>query len=157
MSFSNVSFLSLSRSWSFNAIFLCFTDKHWNRLLSEADTSVSVHFKEHFWQTYVRNDSCSNGSEQHIWMSGPPLTWSWVSEGTVPFLTAGERVRTRAAAAETPAALEGEQQPAQPSPAPCPAIRALSVEEENILQSLDCLNQRLQSKLDNKWDPTSSD
>ncbi|NWX06664.1 CE126 protein, partial [Caloenas nicobarica] len=69
---------------------------------------------------------------------------SWVSESAVPFLTAGEPVRTHAAAAEILAALEGEQQPL-PSPAPCPAVRALSVEEEKIIQSLDRLNQRLQS------------
>ncbi|XP_064900929.1 centrosomal protein of 126 kDa isoform X4 [Columba livia] len=69
----------------------------------------------------------------------PPAT-SWVSESTVPFLRAGEP--------EIPAAPGGEQQPARPplpSPAPCPAIRELSIQEEKIIQSLDRLNQRLQN------------
>lgn len=81
----------------------------------------------------------------------PPAT-SWVSERTVPFLRAGEP--------EIPAARGGEQQPARqplPSPAPCPAIRELSIQEEKIIQSLDRLNQRLQSKFHNQSGPTSSD
>ncbi|OPJ68632.1 hypothetical protein AV530_017590 [Patagioenas fasciata monilis] len=69
-------------------------------------------------------------------------------ESTVPVLRAGEAVRTGAAAAEIPAARGGERQPARPplpSPAPCPDIRALSIQEEKIIQSLDRLNQRLQN------------
>jgi len=42
------------------------------------------------------------------------------------------------------------RQPLLLSRAPCPGVSTLSVEEEKIFQSLDCLNQRLQSKFDKK-------
>lgn len=60
---------------------------------------------------------------------------------------------TPAAEDEILAAMEGMQPVRQPfllTRAPCLGMSALSVEEEKIFQSLDRLNQRLQSKFDNK-------
>ncbi|NXE89984.1 CE126 protein, partial [Menura novaehollandiae] len=71
-----------------------------------------------------------------------------VSESTVQFLMAEKLASTPIAEDEILAALDCVQPASQPSllnRAPCPGMSALSVEEEKIFQSLDCLNQRLQS------------
>lgn len=39
----------------------------------------------------------------------------------------------------------------------CPGRSTLSIEEQKIFQSLDCLDQKLQSKLDNKYNAASVD
>ncbi|NXS55239.1 CE126 protein, partial [Brachypteracias leptosomus] len=71
-----------------------------------------------------------------------------VSESTVQFLVAEELARTPATEDEILAAMESVHPARQPSllhRAPCPGMAALSVEEQKIFQSLDRLNQRLQS------------
>lgn len=39
----------------------------------------------------------------------------------------------------------------------CPGRSTLSIEEQKIFQCLDCLDEKLQSKLDNKYTATSVD
>ncbi|OPJ68633.1 hypothetical protein AV530_017590 [Patagioenas fasciata monilis] len=98
--------------------------------------------------TFQSDEASSIFKRHDLFSFEVPPAISWVSESTVPVLRAGEAVRTGAAAAEIPAARGGERQPARPplpSPAPCPDIRALSIQEEKIIQSLDRLNQRLQN------------
>ncbi|NXW55997.1 CE126 protein, partial [Eurystomus gularis] len=71
-----------------------------------------------------------------------------VSESTVEFLMAEELARTPAAEDEILAAMESvhpASQPLLPNRTPRPGMTALSVEEQKIFQSLDRLNQRLQS------------
>ncbi|NXY17948.1 CE126 protein, partial [Atrichornis clamosus] len=71
-----------------------------------------------------------------------------VSESTVQFLMAEKLASTPIAEDEILAALDHVQPTSQPSllnRALCPGMSALSVEEQKIFQSLDCLNQRLQS------------
>ncbi|NWQ93274.1 CE126 protein, partial [Burhinus bistriatus] len=71
-----------------------------------------------------------------------------VSESTVQFLMAEKLARTPAAEDEILAAMESVQAASQPlllNRAPCLGTSALSVEEQKIFQSLDHLNQRLQS------------
>lgn len=84
---------------------------------------------------------------------------SSVSDSTIQFLMAEKLASGPLAEDEILAAL-GSVQPASwsllPNRAPCPGMSALSVEEMRIFQSLDCLNQRLQSKFDNKEDLASS-
>uniref|UniRef100_A0A8B9IWB2 Centrosomal protein 126 n=1 Tax=Amazona collaria TaxID=241587 RepID=A0A8B9IWB2_9PSIT len=78
---------------------------------------------------------------------------SSVSESTIQFLMAEKLASGPLAEDEILAAL-GSVQPAswslRPNRAPCPGMSALSVEEMKIFQSLDRLNQRLQSKFDNR-------
>ncbi|NWI55523.1 CE126 protein, partial [Calyptomena viridis] len=71
-----------------------------------------------------------------------------VSESTVEFLMAEKLASTPIAEGEILAAMDSVQPARQPSllnRAPCPGTTVLSVEEQKIFQSLDCLNQRLQS------------
>ncbi|NWR29074.1 CE126 protein, partial [Tachuris rubrigastra] len=71
-----------------------------------------------------------------------------VSESTVQFLMAEKLANTPITEGEILAAMDSVQTDRQPSllnRAPCPAMSALSVEEQRIFQSLNCLNQRLQS------------
>ncbi|XP_074012873.1 centrosomal protein of 126 kDa [Numenius arquata] len=72
---------------------------------------------------------------------------SSVSESTVQFLMAEKLAGTSAAEGDILAAM-GSVQPARHPPllnrAPSLGMTALSVEEQKIFQSLDCLNQRLQ-------------
>ncbi|NWU58773.1 CE126 protein, partial [Dromas ardeola] len=71
-----------------------------------------------------------------------------VSESTIQFLMAEKLASTPAAEGEILAAMESIQPASQPSRlnrAPCLGTSALSVEEQKIFQSLDRLNQRLQS------------
>ncbi|NWW54535.1 CE126 protein, partial [Pedionomus torquatus] len=71
-----------------------------------------------------------------------------VSESTVPFLAAEKPAGTSAAEVDILAAMESVQPVRQPSllnRAPSLGMTALSVEEQKIFQSLDRLNQRLQS------------
>ncbi|NXA14039.1 CE126 protein, partial [Sapayoa aenigma] len=71
-----------------------------------------------------------------------------VSESTVQFLIAEKLASTPIAEGEILSAMDSVQPARQPSllsRAPCPGMSALSVEEKKIFQSLDCLNQRLQS------------
>lgn len=78
---------------------------------------------------------------------------SSVSESTLQFLTAENLVSAPAAEDEILAAMESVQPARQPlllNWPPCLGMSALSVEEQKIFQSLDHLNQRLQSKFDNK-------
>ncbi|OXB70397.1 UNVERIFIED_CONTAM: hypothetical protein H355_004167 [Colinus virginianus] len=85
---------------------------------------------------------------------------SSVSESTAQFLMAEKLTSTAAAEDEILAAMGGVQPGRQPllhSTAPRLGMSALSIEEEKIFQSLDHLNQRLQSKFNNKKNPTSSD
>lgn len=85
---------------------------------------------------------------------------SSVSESTLQFLVAEELASTRMAEDEILTAMESVPAAGQPSllnRAPCPGMTALSVAEQKIFQSLDHLNQRLQSKFDNKRHPLSSD
>lgn len=85
---------------------------------------------------------------------------SLVSESTVQFLMAEKLASTPVAEDEILAAMENVQPARQPlllHRAPHPGMSTLSVEEQKIFQSLDHLNQRLQSKFDNKKDPISSD
>ncbi|KFR13847.1 Uncharacterized protein KIAA1377, partial [Opisthocomus hoazin] len=73
---------------------------------------------------------------------------SSVSESTLQFLVAEKLASTPIAEDEILADMERVQPARQPlllSRAPCPGVSTLSVEEEKIFQSLDCLNQRLQS------------
>ncbi|NWU66557.1 CE126 protein, partial [Pterocles burchelli] len=71
-----------------------------------------------------------------------------VSESTVQFLMAEKLASTSVAEDKILAAMKSVH-PARQSlllnRAPCPGMSALSVEEQKILQSLDCLDQRLQS------------
>ncbi|KAM6317083.1 centrosomal protein of 126 kDa [Aegotheles albertisi] len=76
-----------------------------------------------------------------------------VSESTVQFLMAEKLASTPLAEDEILAAVENVQTAKQPlllSRAPCLGMSALSIEEQKIFQSLDHLNQRLQSRFDNK-------
>uniref|UniRef100_A0A663EL80 Centrosomal protein 126 n=1 Tax=Aquila chrysaetos chrysaetos TaxID=223781 RepID=A0A663EL80_AQUCH len=85
---------------------------------------------------------------------------SSVSESTVQFLMAEKLASTPIAEDEILAAMESVQPDRQPlllHRAPRPGMSTLSVEEQKIFQSLDRLDQRLQSKFDNKKDPISSD
>ncbi|NXK45667.1 CE126 protein, partial [Chauna torquata] len=71
-----------------------------------------------------------------------------VSESTAQFLMAEKLASTPAAEDEILAAMESVQPARQPlllNRAPCLGMSALSIEEEKIFQSLDRLNQRLQS------------
>ncbi|NXQ84762.1 CE126 protein, partial [Nyctibius grandis] len=71
-----------------------------------------------------------------------------VSESTVQFLIAEKLASTPVAEDVILAAMESVQPARQPlllSRAPCLGMSALSIEEQKIFQSLDCLNQRLQS------------
>ncbi|NWX70990.1 CE126 protein, partial [Alca torda] len=71
-----------------------------------------------------------------------------VSESTVQFLMAEKLASTPASEGEILAAMENVQPASQPSllnRAPCLGTSALSIEEQKIFQSLDRLNQRLQS------------
>ncbi|NWX15630.1 CE126 protein, partial [Aegotheles bennettii] len=71
-----------------------------------------------------------------------------VSESTVQFLMAEKLASTPVAEDEILAAMENVQTAKQPlllSRAPCLGMSALSIEEQKIFQSLDHLNQRLQS------------
>ncbi|XP_050189898.1 centrosomal protein of 126 kDa [Myiozetetes cayanensis] len=71
-----------------------------------------------------------------------------VSESTVQFLMAEKLANTPIAEGEILAAMDSVQPASQPSllnRAPCPGMSALSVEEQRIFQSLNCLNQRLQN------------
>ncbi|NXY47288.1 CE126 protein, partial [Ceuthmochares aereus] len=71
-----------------------------------------------------------------------------VSESTAQFLLAEKLASTPLAEDEILAAMESVQsarQPLLPNRAPCLGMSALSIEEQEILQSLDHLNQRLQS------------
>ncbi|NXA82024.1 CE126 protein, partial [Thryothorus ludovicianus] len=71
-----------------------------------------------------------------------------VSESTAQFLVAEKLARTPVAEGEILAAMD-RVKPASPASllkgAPCPGRSALSMEEQKIFQSLDCLNQKLQS------------
>lgn len=85
---------------------------------------------------------------------------SSVSESTAQFLVAEKLTSTAAVEDEILAAMGSVQPARQPllcNTAPRPGMSALSLEEEKIFQSLDRLNQRLQSKFNNKKHPTSSD
>ncbi|NXQ27204.1 CE126 protein, partial [Alaudala cheleensis] len=71
-----------------------------------------------------------------------------VSESTVQFLVAEKLASTPIAEDEILAAMDRVQSARQPSllkRAPCVSTSALSAEEQKIFQSLDCLNQKLQS------------
>ncbi|XP_050767435.1 centrosomal protein of 126 kDa [Gymnogyps californianus] len=71
-----------------------------------------------------------------------------VSESTLQFLMAEKLASTPVAEDEILAAMESVPPARQPlllNRAPCPGMSALSVEEQKIFQSLDRLNQRLQS------------
>ncbi|NXT36891.1 CE126 protein, partial [Pelecanoides urinatrix] len=71
-----------------------------------------------------------------------------VSESTVQFLMAEKLASTPVAEDEILAAMESVQPARQPlllNRAPYLGMSALSVEEQKIFQSLECLNQRLQS------------
>lgn len=85
---------------------------------------------------------------------------SSVSESTAQFLMAEKLTSTALAEDEILAAMGSVQPARQPlllNTAPRPGMGALSIEEEKIFQSLDRLNRRLQSKFNNKKNPTSSD
>ncbi|NWZ64664.1 CE126 protein, partial [Acrocephalus arundinaceus] len=71
-----------------------------------------------------------------------------VSESTAQFLVAEKLASTPIAEDEILAAMDRVEPASQPSllkRAPCPGRSGLSVEEQKIFQSLDCLNQKLQS------------
>ncbi|NXO41260.1 CE126 protein, partial [Locustella ochotensis] len=71
-----------------------------------------------------------------------------VSESTAQFLVAEKLASTPIAEGEILAAMDHVEAAGQPSllkRAPCPGRSGLSVEEQKIFQSLDCLNQKLQS------------
>ncbi|NXR26195.1 CE126 protein, partial [Cinclus mexicanus] len=71
-----------------------------------------------------------------------------VSESTAQFLVAEKLASTPIAEGEILAAMDHVKPASQPSllkRAPCPVRSALSIEEQKIFQSLDCLNQKLQS------------
>ncbi|NXA58355.1 CE126 protein, partial [Mohoua ochrocephala] len=71
-----------------------------------------------------------------------------VSESTAQFLVAEKLASTPISESEILAAMacvEPASQPSLPNRAPCPGRSVLSVEEQKIFQSLDCLNQKLQS------------
>ncbi|NWV94525.1 CE126 protein, partial [Machaerirhynchus nigripectus] len=71
-----------------------------------------------------------------------------VSESTAQFLVAENLASTPISEGEILAAMdrvESARQPSLLSRALCPGRSALSVEEQKIFQSLDCLNQKLQS------------
>ncbi|NXU98978.1 CE126 protein, partial [Cettia cetti] len=74
-----------------------------------------------------------------------------VSESTAQFLVAEKLASTPIAEDEILAAMNHVEPASQPSllkRAPYPGRSGLSIEEQKILQSLDCLNQKLQSKLE---------
>ncbi|KAL2311090.1 hypothetical protein Nmel_002777 [Mimus melanotis] len=82
----------------------------------------------------------------------PPVISS-VSGSTAQFLVAEKLASTPIAESKILAAMDHVKPASQPSllkRALCPGRSALSIEERRIFQSLDCLNQKLQSKLDNK-------
>lgn len=86
----------------------------------------------------------------------PPVISS-VSESTAQFLVAEKLSSTPIAEGEILAVMDHVKPPSQPSLLKrvlCPGRSALSIEEQKIFQSLDCLNQKLQSKLDNKENAT---
>ncbi|NWW59137.1 CE126 protein, partial [Ifrita kowaldi] len=71
-----------------------------------------------------------------------------VSESIAQFLVAEKLASTPISEGEILAAMDRMEPASQPSllnRAPCPGRSALSVEEQKIFQSLDCLNQKLQS------------
>ncbi|NXO75153.1 CE126 protein, partial [Sitta europaea] len=71
-----------------------------------------------------------------------------VSESTAQFLLAEKLASTPIAEGEILAAMDRVKPASQPSllkRAPCPGGRDLSIEEQKIFQSLDCLNEKLQS------------
>ncbi|NWT81496.1 CE126 protein, partial [Lanius ludovicianus] len=71
-----------------------------------------------------------------------------VSESIAQFLVAEKLASTPISEGEILAAMDRMEPASQPSVlnrAPCPGKSALSVEEQKIFQSLDCLNQKLQS------------
>ncbi|NXS89463.1 CE126 protein, partial [Erpornis zantholeuca] len=71
-----------------------------------------------------------------------------VSESTAQFLVAEKLASTPISEGEILAAMDRMEPARQPSllnRAACPGRSALSVEEQKIFQSLDCLNQKLQS------------
>ncbi|XP_071427559.1 centrosomal protein of 126 kDa [Pithys albifrons albifrons] len=71
-----------------------------------------------------------------------------VSESTAQFLMAEKLASTCIAESEILAAMDSMQTARQPSllnRVPCPGVSALSVEEQKIFQSLNCLNQRLKN------------
>ncbi|NXY28342.1 CE126 protein, partial [Pomatorhinus ruficollis] len=71
-----------------------------------------------------------------------------VSESTAQFLVAEKLASTPVSEGEILAAMDCVKPASQPSllkGAPCPGKSGLSIEEQKIFQSLDCLNQKLQS------------
>ncbi|NXR67945.1 CE126 protein, partial [Rhadina sibilatrix] len=71
-----------------------------------------------------------------------------VSESTAQFLVAEKLASTPVAEGEILAAMDRVEPASQPSllkRAPCPGKSRLSIEEQKIFQSLECLNQKLQS------------
>ncbi|NWV43199.1 CE126 protein, partial [Grantiella picta] len=71
-----------------------------------------------------------------------------VSESTAKFLVAEKLASTPMAESEILAAMDHVEPASQPSllnRPPCPSRSALSAEEQKIFQSLDCLDQKLQS------------
>ncbi|NWT15462.1 CE126 protein, partial [Vireo altiloquus] len=71
-----------------------------------------------------------------------------VSESTAQFLVAEKLASTPISEDEILAAMQRMEAASQPSllnRTPCPGRSTLSVEEQKIFQSLDCLNQKLQS------------
>ncbi|NXR47251.1 CE126 protein, partial [Hippolais icterina] len=68
-----------------------------------------------------------------------------VSESTAQFLVAEKLASTPIAEDEILAAMEPASQPSLLKRAPGPGRSGLSIEEQKIFQSLDCLNQKLQS------------
>ncbi|NXP62303.1 CE126 protein, partial [Chloropsis cyanopogon] len=71
-----------------------------------------------------------------------------VSESTAQFLVAEKLASTPIAESEILAAMDCVKPACQPSllkRAPCPGRSTISIEEQKIFQSLDCLNQELQS------------
>ncbi|NXM64462.1 CE126 protein, partial [Illadopsis cleaveri] len=71
-----------------------------------------------------------------------------VSESTAQFLVAEKLASTPISEAEILAAMDRVKPGSQPSllrRAPCPGRSGLSIEEQKLFQSLDCLNQKLQS------------
>lgn len=78
---------------------------------------------------------------------------SSVSESIAQFLVAEKLASTPITEGEILAAMDRVKPASLPSllkRAPCPGRSGLSIEEQKIFQSLHCLNQKLQSKLDNK-------
>ncbi|XP_063250611.1 centrosomal protein of 126 kDa isoform X2 [Prinia subflava] len=80
--------------------------------------------------------------------SQAPKDSATVSESTAQFLVAEKLASTPITENEILAVMDGMEPASQPSllkRAPCPGRIGLSVEEQKIFQSLDCLNQKLQN------------